>query len=164
MHRRTWPAILFYIPPFVAGFIASFIALCIALVVPAVVLAASTSVPRPRSATLEQRESQMSKTPTRASQFVDVLHVSSRPSCEQVQPPEALTTPDPLFASAHGQKVRVSFIISTDGRVHSPLILESAGLAGDRHVLQTVRTWRYRPATCNGVPTEIEGKIEFSSR
>jgi TonB family protein len=82
-----------------------------------------------------------------------------------VQPPEALTTPDPLFPStARGQKVKVSFIIGTDGRVHSPLILESAGLAGDRHVLQTVRTWRYRPATCNGVPTEIEGKIEFSSR
>jgi hypothetical protein len=40
----------------------------------------------------------------------------------------------------------------------------AAGLAGDRHVLQTVRTWKYRPATCNGVPTEIEGKIEFSSR
>ncbi|HSY90261.1 MAG TPA: TonB family protein [Candidatus Binatus sp.] len=160
MHRRTWPAILFYIPPFVAGFIASFIA----LLVPAVVLAASTSAPHPRSATLEQRETQMSKTLSRASQFVDVLHVSSRPSCEQVQPPEALTTPDPLFTSAHGQKVKVSFIIGTDGRVHSPLILESAGLAGDRHVLQTVRTWRYRPATCNGVPTEIEGKIEFSSR
>jgi outer membrane biosynthesis protein TonB len=48
--------------------------------------------------------------------------------------------------------------------VHSPLILESAGLQGDRHVLQTVRSWRYRPATCNGVPTETEGKIEFSSR
>jgi TonB family protein len=164
MHRRTWPAILFFVPPFFAGFIASFMALLIALLVPAVVLAASTSAPQPRSATLEQRERQMSKTLTRASQFVDVLHVSSRPSCEQVQPPEALTTPDPLFTSAHGQKVKVSFIIGTDGRVHSPLILESAGLAGDRHVLQTVRTWRYRPATCNGVPTEMEGKIEFSSR
>jgi len=30
--------------------------------------------------------------------------------------------------------------------------------------LQTVRYWRYRPATCNGVPTEAEGKIEFSLR
>jgi TonB family protein len=151
MHRRTWPAI--------------FIALLAASFVPAVAQAASTPSLRPRSATLEQRESQMSRSLTRASQFVDVLHVSSRPACEDVQPPEALTTPDPLFtASAHGQKVKVSFIIGTDGRVHSPLILESAGLAGDRHVLQTVRTWRYRPATCNGVPTEIEGKIEFSSR
>ena len=63
-----------------------------------------------------------------------------------------------------GSKVKVSFIIGADGRVHSPLILQSAGPAGDRNVLQTVRTWRYRPATCNGVPTEAEGKIEFSRR
>jgi TonB family protein len=82
-----------------------------------------------------------------------------------VQPPEALATPDPLFPPAsRGERVTVSFIIGIDGRVHTPLILQSAGLAGDRHVLQTVRTWKYRPATCNGVPTEIEGKIEFSSR
>jgi TonB family protein len=144
MSSRTWPAILLFLP--------------------AVALAVSTTVPRLRSGTLEQRERQMSRTLARASQFVDVLHIS-RPACQDVQAPEALTTPDPLFTpSARGQKVKVSFIIGTDGRVHSPLILVSAGLAGDRHVLQTVRTWRYRPATCNGVPTETEGKIEFSSR
>ncbi len=157
MHRRNWPAIPFYVSIFMALFSAA--------LVPAVVRAASTPDVRPRSATLEQRESKMSRSLTRASQFVDVAHISSRPACEDVRPPEALATPDPLFTTAaHGQKVKVSFIIGTDGRVHSPLILESAGLAGDRHVLQTVRTWRYRPATCNGVPTEIEGKIEFSSR
>jgi len=111
------------------------------------------------------RERQISGTLTRASQYVDVPHISSRPSCESVQPPEALTTPDPLFTTAaSGRRVKVSFIIGTDGRVHSPLILESAGITGDRRVLQTVRTWRYRPATCNGVPTETEGKVEFSSR
>ena len=127
--------------------------------------AVTTPSPRVQAATLEQRESQVSTTLSRASQFVDVPHISSRPACEEVQPPEALTTPDPLYTRAgRGQKVKVSFIIGTDGRVHSPLILESAGLAGDRHVLETVRTWRYRPATCNGVPTETEGKIEFSSR
>jgi TonB family protein len=146
MRRRTWPAILL-------------------LTIPVVALAVSTPAPRPRADALEQREHQAAKTRARAAEFVDVGHVSSRPACEDVQPPEALTTPDPLFtASSHGQTVKVSFIIGTDGRVHSPLILESAGLAGDRRVLQTVRTWRYRPATCNGVPTEIEGKIEFSSR
>ena len=146
MQHRIWPAIL------------------VILLAPAVALAVSTSAPRLLT-TLEQREGRISRTLSRASQFADVPHISSTPACEDVQPPEALTTPDPLFAtSAHGQKVKVSFIIGTDGRVHSPLILESAGLAGDRHVLQTVRTWRYRPATCNGVPTETEGKIEFSSR
>ncbi len=149
MRRRTWPAIL------------------VLTLVPPAALAVGTPPPRPLSATreFEQRESRMSRTLTRASQFVDVPHISSQPACEDVQPPEALATPDPLFTtSARSQKVKVSFIIGTDGRVHSPLILESAGLAGDRHVLQTVRTWRYRPATCNGVPTETEGKIEFSNR
>ncbi len=146
MPRRIWPAVFLF-------------------VMAVETLAASTPAPRPRSATLEQRERQVASALTRASQFADVPHISSVPDCEDVQPPEALTTPDPFFIPAgHGRKVKVSFIIGTDGRVHSPLILESAGFLGDRHVLQTVRTWRYRPATCNGVPTETEGRIEFSSR
>jgi len=131
----------------------------------AVVSSETTSAKISISTSVNQRERQISGTLTRASQYVDVPHISSRPSCESVQPPQALTTPDPLFTTAaNGRKVKVSFIIGTDGRVHSPLILESAGIAGDRRVLQTVRTWRYRPATCNGVPTETEGKVEFSSR
>jgi TonB family protein len=146
MLGRIWPAVLI-------------------LLMPSTSPAACTSALRLPSGTLEQRERQASRTLTRAAQFVDVPHVSSRPSCEDVRPPQPLTTPDPLFTSfTQGRKVKVSFIVGTDGRVHSPLILESAGPGGDRHVLQTVRTWRYRPATCNGVPTETEGKIEFSSR
>ena len=145
MVGRIWPAIVFAIP--------------------AVALAVTTPPPMVRSSTLEQRERQVSRTLRRASQYVDVPHISSQPACADVQPPEALTTPDPLFTTtANGRRVKVSFIIGIDGRVHSPLILQSAGIAGDRRVLQTVRTWRYRPATCNGVPTETEGKVEFSSR
>jgi TonB family protein len=114
---------------------------------------------------IAEREQRIWKTPARASEFSDVPHVSARAHCEDTRPPQALTTPDPLLAaSSAGRKVKVSFIIGADGRVHSPLILESAGSAGDRNVLRTVRTWRYRPATCNGVPTEAEGKIEFSRR
>ena len=145
MGCRTWPAILLMILPALSG--------------------GSVSLKSAYSAASEQRERQVAKTLRRAAQYIDVPHISSRPACAAVEPPEALTTPDPLFTTAaNGRKVRVSFIIGTDGRVHSPLILESAGVAGDRRVLQTVRTWRYRPATCNGVPTETEGKVEFSSR
>lgn len=142
--RRNWPAIWL-------------------LGVPVMALAVSTGGSRLER--LDQREPQLSRRLARASQFVNVFHVSASAVCQDVQPPEELTTPDPMFlGGGRGLKVKVSFIIGTDGRVHSPLILESAGLAGDRHVLQTVRTWRYRPATCNGVPTETEGKVEFSNR
>jgi TonB family protein len=126
----------------------------------------SVPVPTVRPATLPERELVAWRSLTKTSQFSDVPHVSSSPSsCGDVQPPQALTTPAPLMSqTASSTKVKVSFIIGTDGRVHSPLILESAGATGDRSVLRTVRTWKYRTATCNGVPTEAEGKIEFSSR
>ena len=127
-----------------------------------VAVAVTTPSPRVQAATLDQRESQVSTTLSRASQFVDVPHISSRPACEEVQPPEALTTPDPLYTRAgRGQKVKVSFIIGTDGRVHSPLILESAGLAGDRHVLETVRTWRSVSYTHLDV---YKRQVHFSAR
>lgn len=138
--------------------------LVLAVMLPVAAVAVDTPAPGFHSTTSAGRERLLSTSLQRASQFADVPHISAAPSCEDVKPPEALTTPAPLFSPAAHAKAKVSFIIGTDGRVHSPLILESAGLAGDRHILQTVRTWRYRPATCNGVPTETEGKIEFSSR
>ena len=147
MLRRIWPWLLI-------------------LAVPAASNASvQASSPCLRQAALSDREHQFWKTPTRAAEFGDVPHLSARARCENTHAPQALTTPDPLLVPAGaGLKIKVSFIIGADGRVHSPLILQSAGPAGDRNVLRTVRTWKYRPATCNGVPTEAEGKIEFSSR
>jgi TonB family protein len=125
----------------------------------------STPLAHPQRSFWELPERRVSAPLARSSQFSDVPHAGVPARCEDVEPPQALTTPNPLQASTtDSSRVKVSFIIGTDGRVHSPLILESAGLAGDRSVLRAVRIWRFRPATCNGVPTEIEGKIEFSSR
>jgi TonB family protein len=101
----------------------------------------------------------------RDSQFADMRHISAYSPCAATQPPEALTTPSPILEVTDlGFKISVSFIIGTDGRVHSPLILESGGYGKDRNVLGAVRSWRYRPALCNGVPTEAEAKIAFSRR
>jgi len=86
-------------------------------------------------------------------------------SCEVSKPPLALATPDPLFDAAEADgKVAVSFIVGTDGRVHSPVILGSSGPVEERRVLEAVQTWRYRPAMCNAVPAEVESRIEFSAR
>jgi TonB family protein len=114
---------------------------------------------------LATREQQFGSLAVHDANFAAMSHMTTRISCEADQPPEALATPDPLVdAPVASSKITVSFIIGTDGRVHSPLILESLGPSGDRIVLDAVRAWRYRPATCNGVPTEVEGKIAFSSR
>jgi hypothetical protein len=101
---------------------------------------------------------------------IAVLHHSEMNSsaaerCEVSQPAEALATPDPLLGPSSSEStVAVSFVIGIDGRVHSPVILESAGSVEDTRVLQALRLWRYRPATCNAAPTEMESKVEFFSR
>lgn len=141
--------------------------LCLTLIVATSSMAASLR-PALRVSSTEQlvaREQQLWRIPIHVSEFADVPHTSARSSCERTHPPEALTTPNPILEPADPTiRVRVSFIVGADGRVHSPLILESAGSTEDHTILQTVRTWRYRPAMCNGVPTETEAKIEFSSR
>lgn len=113
----------------------------------------------------ESREARIRAFTLRDSKFSSVAHIAARPSCEATQPPQALATPDPLLElDDEDARVTVSFIVGTDGRVHAPLILQSAGSPFDRTVLNAVRSWRYRPATCNGVPTEAEGRISFSAR
>jgi TonB family protein len=115
--------------------------------------------------TLGAHESQVWTSAIRDSRFANVPHTTARANCEAASAPEPLATPNPLLETRDlNATISVSFIIGTDGRVHSPLILESAGSSPDRKVLNAVRAWRYRPALCNGVPTEAEGKIEFSSR
>jgi len=115
-------------------------------------------------AALAAREQKVWASPRRETEFAAVGH-TSRPACQANRPPEALATPSPLLdSSAADARIKVSSIVGTDGRVHSPFILESAGPIGDQVVLETVRSWRYRPATCNGVPTESEARIGFSGR
>jgi TonB family protein len=113
---------------------------------------------------LSEWEKQLAASPARDSDY-SVIPQATRTSCAANRPPEALATPDPLLDNvSSSSRIAVSFIVGADGRVHSPFILESAGSDQDRTVLQAIKAWRYRPATCNGVPTESEAKIEFSSR
>ena len=147
--RRLWFLALIFSAP----------VLCLALVdsVPAGIAGGKTS--------LAERELRLWSSPVHDSEFAALAHPAAPAPCGAVQPPQALATPDPLLDERDlNSKVSVSFIIGTDGRVHSAQILESAGPNEDRTILDAVRFWRYRPALCNGVPTESEAKVEFSSR
>jgi TonB family protein len=85
--------------------------------------------------------------------------------CGSSQAPLALATPHPSLAGIpDNTTITVNFIIGADGQVYSPFVLDGAGPALDRKVVETVRGWRYRPALCNGVPTDAEVKVQLSSR
>jgi len=147
--RRLWPPVL----------IALLAIICPASVDPNAARFADAQT------SLKNREHSVWTSAVHGSEFAAMTRLASWHECEAVQPPEALATPDPLLDGTDlNAKVSVSFIIGTDGQVHSALILESAGASEDRTVLDAVRFWRYRPAMCNGVPTEAEAKVEFSGR
>jgi TonB family protein len=114
---------------------------------------------------LAQLENTLRRAPEHISEFSPLAELLAVPKCGNIRPPEALLTPDPLMqVQADDLNVRVSFIVGSDGRVHSAFILESGGPGEDEIVLRTVRLWRYRPALCNGVPTDFEARVRFSIR
>lgn len=103
--------------------------------------------------------------PAHISEFSPVSEPLALAKCGSVRPPEALLTPDPLLpAEDDDLLVRVSFIVGSDGHVHSAFVLSGAGPGEDEAVLRAVRQWRYRPALCNGVPTDSEARVRFSIR
>ncbi|MGD0212962.1 MAG: energy transducer TonB [Terriglobales bacterium] len=118
-----------------------------------------------RRTPLTQLERNLRRVPAHISEFSPVSEPLALPKCGSVSPPEALLTPDPLLETQDDDlRVRVSFIVGTDGHVHSAFILDSGGRSEDREILRTVRYWRYRPAMCNGVPTDSEARVRFSIR
>lgn len=107
----------------------------------------------------------LSRIPAHISEFAPVSQALAVPKCGDIHPPEALLTPDPLLqAQDDDLHVRVSFIVGIDGRVHSAFVVDSGGASEDEVVMQAVRFWRYRPALCNGVPTDYEALVRFSVR
>jgi TonB family protein len=116
----------------------------------------------PPEVALSQREQRLHRVSMHVSEFATSSEPLALPPCSDTRPPEALATPDPLL-QIEDMRVRVSFIVGSDGRVHSPFVLESGGTEEDRLVLHAIRRWRYRPALCNGVPTEVEARVRFTS-
>jgi TonB family protein len=111
---------------------------------------------------LVESERRLGRVPAHISEFNPVSEPLALPKCGSVRPPEALLTPDPLLpAEDDDLPVRVSFIVGSDGHVHSAFVLNGAGPYEDEAVLRAVRQWRYRPALCNGVPTDSEARVRF---
>jgi TonB family protein len=107
-------------------------------------------------------DSQIWRSIRHKARFEAMQRNSQDSGCEVEAAPEALTTPNPL-SGGRELSLTVSFVVGTDGRVYSPLVLDGGNADLDRHVLDLVRHWRYRPALCNGAPTEADAKVEFST-
>jgi len=149
----------------VAKVIASIFLLAFLSRVPAWSSSVELSRVDPQPGYLAESERSLRRAPAHVSEFTPMSAPLAVARCANVRPPEALLTPDPLLpVEDQDLLVRVSFIVGADGHVHSAFVLYSEGPDEDVAVLSAIRSWRYRPALCNGVPTDSEARVRFSVR
>ena len=80
-------------------------------------------------------------------------------ACAHMTDAVPVSTPNPTLNS--GSRVTMDFVVGEDGRVYSAFVLESTDGSSSKATFAAMGTWRFRPATCNGVPTDSEARITF---
>jgi TonB family protein len=88
-------------------------------------------------------------------------------SCANKRYPEAIQTPEPSFperASKDSKQgmVVLSIIVAKDGTVALTRSLTPDDYGFSESAERTVRTWRFKPATCDGRPIATEMNVEIS--
>jgi hypothetical protein len=83
-------------------------------------------------------------------------------SCAAFTPPQAISERTPV-GLGNDTQAKLNFVITRDGEVGAIVVLHlSAGDEGD--LIGAVMGWRFRPATCDGIPIDSEANLELQSR
>jgi TonB family protein len=89
--------------------------------------------------------------------------------CDHEKPPEAISAPEPSFpkgakdARQEGVTV-INVLVDNEGRVVSAQASGPDSYGFGQTTVDTVKTWRFKPATCSGRPVATEMNIEMSFR
>jgi TonB family protein len=89
--------------------------------------------------------------------------------CDHEKPPETISAPEPSFPKgardARQQAVSVIIaVVDNAGKVVSAQALGTDAYGFARTTVDTVKTWRFKPATCSGRPVAAEMNIEMDFR
>lgn len=92
----------------------------------------------------------------------DSRFVPMQSECSAFQPPRIVAGRGTGISDKTTRTVIVDFIVLKNGSVEHPFIVEGVEPSINQKVLETVTNWRYRPAMCDGQPSEAEGRIEVT--
>jgi TonB family protein len=89
--------------------------------------------------------------------------------CDDEKPPVAISTPEPSFPKdakdARQEAISViNVVLNNEGKVVSAEALGTDSYGFGQNTVDSVKTWRFKPATCNGRPVAAEMNIEMSFR
>lgn len=83
--------------------------------------------------------------------------------------PVPIYSPEPTFSDeARKQKVqgivRLMLVVGRDGRPYDIRVRQSLGMGLDERAIETLKTWRFRPATFDGKPVDTQIEVEVNFR
>jgi TonB family protein len=83
-----------------------------------------------------------------------------------VKAPHAEYSPDPNYPDHHKENMTVVMwtTIGVDGKPQDLRVVRSGGQDFDRPALEAVRKWRFKPATCDGLPVAVQINVEVTFR
>jgi len=85
---------------------------------------------------------------------------------KNVIPPSVITQTLPLFPGpvVVPRSGILEVLINEQGEVESAVMTDSVTSGYDRLVLAATRTWRYKPASANGVPVKYRKIVQINVR
>lgn len=89
--------------------------------------------------------------------------------CDHEKPPEPISTPEPSFpkGAKDARQEAISLIyalVNTEGKIVSAEALGTDSYGFGQNAVDSVKTWRFKPATCNGRAVAAEMNVEMSFR
>jgi periplasmic protein TonB len=86
-----------------------------------------------------------------------------------VMAPVPIYDPDPPYSeearkAKYSGTVSLIIIVDASGNVTDAQVIKPAGLGLDEKALETVRTWKFKPAMRNGAPVRVRCSVEVSFR
>jgi TonB family protein len=89
--------------------------------------------------------------------------------CDDEKPPVAISAPEPSFpkGAKDARQEAISLIyalVNTEGKVVSAQALGADSYGFGQNAVESVKTWQFKPATCNGHPVAAEMNVEVSFR
>jgi len=83
--------------------------------------------------------------------------------------PKAVSMPQPEYTDQARRKkingtVLLSLVVGADGTVRDPAVTRSLDKGLDKQALETVKKWKFEPATKDGQPVAVRIDVEVSFR
>jgi TonB family protein len=76
-------------------------------------------------------------------------------------PPKATSTPDPMYPARMDREssVMLRMVVDVHGKPQGVRVTRSGGKQFDERAMASVRSWHFKPGTCNGEPIPLEVNV-----